>query len=186
MQITVINFSGRADGNCHNISKMIRASYPDLSMQVFGFCDLEITPCGKCRYECFTKRELCPYFDEQEYAVCEAVTQSDAAIFIVPNYCDYPCANFFLFNERSQCYFQGREDLLERYLQVKKLFIVVSNTGKENFISAFRYHVAEDTEPDILFMSSKKYGKSSIAGDLMEAEDARKSLKEYLKDRIGE
>lgn len=32
--------------------------------------------------------------------------------FSLPNYCNYPCANFFIFNERSQCYFQRQPKLL--------------------------------------------------------------------------
>ena len=39
------------------------------------------------------------------------ITDSDLSYFIVPNYCDYPCANFFIFNERSQCFFQHHPEL---------------------------------------------------------------------------
>ena len=108
------------------------------------------------------------------------MTESDQAVFIVPNYCDYPCANFFIFNERSQCHFQGHGELLERYLNVPKKFIVVSNTGRENFVQAFRYHVAENIGPDILFLSAKTYGKNSTDGDLLDAPDAIQMLDHYF------
>lgn len=68
-------------------------------------------------------------------------TGSDVVFYVVPNYSDFPCSNFFIFNERGQCYFRGTEKRMEKYLSVKKKFIVVSNTGEDNFIRAFRDHV---------------------------------------------
>lgn len=107
----------------------------------------------------------------------DAVTNATEAIFVVPNYCDYPNANFFAFNERSQCYFQGRPDLLDRYLAVPKKFIVVSNTGQANFREAFTQHT--DQEPQILFLSAKQYEKVSIRGDLLPSEPVETALRAF-------
>ena len=106
------------------------------------------------------------------------ICASEMAIFVLPNYCDFPCGHFFMFNERSQCFFQKHEERLEAYLQVPKKFIVVSNTGKENFIEAMRQHT--ECEPEILFLSAKHYGKSSIAGNLMESEAAKADIRQFL------
>lgn len=180
MSVTIINFSGRQSGNCQAIAKIALKQYSDRHLSYFDFSALDIAPCGRCGYECFTRRDACPYINDPVFGIWEAVTQSELALFIVPNYSDYPCANFFALNERSQCFFQGRPELLETYLRVQKRFIVVSNSRAENFIQAFRYHVAENAEPDILFLSASKYGRSSIQGDMMCSPEAIQALTDYL------
>jgi len=173
---TIINFSGRQNGNCQAISQLIASCCPTGEVQVHSFADLEPHPCGKCQYECFARDKGCPYLADGIYQLYEQITSSDLAYFVVPNHCDYPNANFFLFNERSQCYFQHKPALLERYLAVPKKFVVVSNTGRENFVQAFRYQVQEEQEPEILFLSAKAYHRVSIAGDLMTSEEARRDV----------
>lgn len=95
------------------------------------------------------------------------------AYFVVPNYCDYPCANFFIFNERRQCYFQNHPELEDRYLNIPKKFIVVNNTGQNHFQEVFAQHVVK---PEILFLSAMYYGKVSIQGDIITSEDAKRDL----------
>lgn len=180
MKTCIISFSSRPGGNCQRIAEEIARQTPG-ETALFDFSALAVTPCGRCGYECFQDRERCPYIADPERAICESITESGLTYFVVPNYCDYPCANFFAFNERSQCYFQGHEDLLERYLAVRKKFVVVSNTGTENFTAAFRYHVSEDAEPDILFLSAKRFQRSSIRGDLMDCPEAREVLAEFIR-----
>ena len=108
----------------------------------------------------------------------EAMVHSDMVYFVLPNYCDYPCANYFIFNERSQCFFQGREDLLEAYLKVPKRSIVISSTNQDNFIRALAYQ--SDKEPEILFLSAKKYGKTSISGDLLTSQSALEDIRRFV------
>ena len=81
---------------------------------------------------------------------------------------------------RARTYFKRDPGLLERYLSVRKKFIVVSNTGRDNFVTAFRYHVPEGEEPDVLFLSAKRFGRVSIWGDLMESEEARKEVLGFI------
>lgn len=174
--VTVISFSGRKNGNCSRIAEIIQCTVPNAN--ILSFSNMHIQPCGKCEYECFHVRESCPYFSDPECDLPDTICKSEMAYFIVPNYCDHPNANFFIFNERSNCYFQGRKDLLEQYLNVPKKFVVVSNSGSENFREAFTQHTNE--EPDILFLSAKAFEKRSINGDLMDCTAARAALKEFL------
>lgn len=102
-KICLISFSSRPNGNCGRTAGMLHQKYGERSV-LYDFSTFTITPCGRCGYECFQAREDCPYCNDPEYAVCSAIAGSGLACFIVPNYCDYPCANFFAFNERSQCY----------------------------------------------------------------------------------
>ena len=163
MSTCVISFSSRKNGNCAKIGEYICSQLPDAKL--YSFADFEIHPCGKCNCECFVQNDKCPWIKDKEYKLLDEITKSSLTYFIIPNYCDYPCANFFIFNERSQCYFQGRENLLEKYERVPKKAVVVSNTNEEHFKAALAYQ--SGGEIPALFLPAKKYGKSSIAGDLI-------------------
>ena len=180
-KICVISFSGRSGGNCASIAREIENFWLGKGVvSVFDFSTFEIAPCGRCSCECFKKRESCPYFSDSEFDICDTITNSGLTYFVVPNYCDYPCANFFIFNERPQCYFQRRHELLERYLSIKKKFIVVSNTGRNNFTAAFRDHVQDGYEPDVLFLAAKKFGRVSIHGNLMDSDRAQEAVRKFI------
>lgn len=176
MKNCIISFSGRKDGNCSAIARVLLDA-PALrgNAVYYDFSALRVAPCGPCRCECFQARERCPYFSDPAFSIYDAVAHSGLSCFIVPNYCDYPCANFFMFNERSQCYFQHHPELLELYGRAPKKFIVVSNTGRDNFTAAFRYHTG-DAPPDVLFLSARAFGTSSVDGNLMDVPEAREAV----------
>ena len=174
MKRCIVNFSSRKNGNCSNIAAIIKEEFYKDEVDIYNLSSLTMIPCGKCKYECFHKNEDCPYYKDDCIKIYDAIINSDFTYFIVPNYCDYPCANFFIFNERSQCYFQGKPELLDKYENVMKKFIVVSNTNEDNFRRVFMYHTFMN--PDILFLSAKKYHKISIQGNMMDDECARKDL----------
>lgn len=56
--------------------------------------------------------------------------------------------------------------------------IVVSNTNEDNFRTALAYH--SENQPEILFLSAKKYGKVSISGNLLTSEEAAADLENFL------
>ena len=176
MKTVIVTFSSRSDGNCSQIGKLIASVSKDPVL--FDFSTFDIHPCGRCAAECFAEREACPFYADKEKEILEAILQSGMVYFVLPNYCDYPNANFFIFNERSQCFFQGRPEMLELYLDVPKRGIVVSSTNKDNFIQALAYHF--NSEPEILFLSAKEYGKNSIRGDLLESEEAQKDIRQFI------
>lgn len=154
--VVIVSFSARKHGNCENIADRLQAIFPEAML--YRFSEFTIQPCGCCHYECFSPSGLCPQADNQEQTLMEAIVRSKMTFFVVPNYCDYPCANFFAFNERSQCYFQHRPELVEAYMEVPKKFIVVSNTGQDNFREAFRQHTNE--EPAIPVFKRQKLRQS--------------------------
>lgn len=176
--MVIVSFSSKNQGNCDQISDFI-ASVCTYPTRIYRFTNFIIHPCGGCRYECFANNRSCPYIDDMEYAILDQICASSMTYFVLPNYCDYPCANFFIFNEKSQCYFQNHEDRLETYLNVPKQFIVVSNTGKSNFVEAMRQHI--NGAPEILFLSAKQYGKMSIAGNILESKEAKADIRRFLK-----
>lgn len=182
MNICILNFSGRENGNCKRISDFVAENFNGEKIIQYNFGQMNLTACGKCNYECFKSRKDCPYFSDGIYEIYDCITNADLAFFIIPNYCDYPCANYFIFNERSQCYFQGREDLLNKYLQVKKKFIVTSNTNRANFLKVFEYQREESVEPEILFLSAKSYGKNSLDGNITDSKKAVSDIGKFIKE----
>ena len=177
MRILIISFSARSDGNCDEISKMIQESY-SCDCTVFRFSQQQIHPCGGCRYECFGKDKPCPYIGDTEYVLMDAVCNHDLTYFVIPNYCDYPCANYFIFNERSQCYFQHKPEQLDAFLRAPKKFIVISNTNQDHFRQILSQNVC--SEPEILFLSAKKFGRISIRGDLLTSEATVSDIRHFV------
>ena len=176
MSVCIVSFSSRKNGNSSQRGAFIKSVLPDAAF--YDFANFSISACGNCEYQCFNGGSNCPYFADKEREILDAITNSSITYFIVPNYCDYPCSNFFIFNERSLCYFQNNEKLLNAYLQVHKKFIVVSNSNLENFKKAFAYHT--NVEPEILCLSAKEYGKMSIEGNLLTAKQAVDDLRMFV------
>ncbi len=57
---------------------------------------------------------------------------------------------------------------------------MVSNTGRENFTAAFRYHVPEGAEPDTLFLRAREFGRVSIRGDLLSSPEAVEAVRTFI------
>ncbi len=178
----IVSFSSKTGGNCEQISEYIREVCGSPT-KIFRFTDFIIHPCGGCGYECFADNRRCPYINDPEYRIIEEICNSSKTFFVLPNYCNYPCAHFFIFNERSQCFFQRHPERLERYLDIPKQFVVVSNTGKETFVEALTQHT--NKKPDILFLSARHYGKVSIEGTILQSDDAKADLYRFVKKEVN-
>lgn len=177
-RVMILSFSGRKSGNCEQISEFIKEYLGEA--EIFRFSENPIRPCGDCRYQCFDDNRMCPHFDDPEFGLLRGICLCDEVYFVVPNYCDYPCANFFIFNERSQVFFQGYRERLLEYEAIPKKFIVISNSDCPNFAPAFDYHC--EGQPEILYLSAKKYGKKSINGDLLKSEDAKRDILTFIQE----
>lgn len=176
MSVCIVSFSSRKNGNCTQISNYIGSMFKDAVC--YNFSNFNITGCGNCTYQCFANSKACPYARDKEHEILETISKSEMAIFIVPNYCDYPCSNYFVFNERSLNYLQNNEQMSSAYMKVPKKFIVISNTNRSNFNSIFAYQTFEERK--ILFLSSKKYGKKSTDGDLITSDKVIEEVKRFV------
>ena len=176
-RVLIISFSARKHGNSEQIAELIQA-HLHADAVIFRFSENQIRPCGDCRYQCFDDNRMCPHIDDAEYGLLEQVSLCDELYFIVPNYCDYPCANFFIFNERSQVFFQGYQERLMAYEAIPKKFIVISGSDTDSFARAFDYHCAGS--PEILYLRATDYGKHSITGDLMKSPEARQAVLNFI------
>lgn len=180
--IVLIRFSSREGGNCAKIATYIRRFYQSCNVREYKIDRENVPACGSCDYECLKPDRRCPNTVGYLTEVMDGILTSDLTYFIVPNYCGFPSANYFAFNERSVGYFDGNEDLLEKYLAVRKRFIVVSNTQSDAIKETMQQQT--DKDPEILYMKSKSYGKQSIAGDLMDSQAARADLQRFLERSV--
>ena len=181
--ILLIRFSFRESGNCKAIADKINEFYSGEHIVRYTVDTNSVPACSNCDYECLTPDKFCPKHDDAHTKIMDAICNADLVYFIVPNYCGYPCANYFAFNERSVGYFNKDQVLLDKYMAVPKRFIIVSNSESENFVGAMQQQV--NGEPEILYLKSAKYGKRSIVGDLMESEATEADLKAFLEMDIS-
>ena len=181
--ITILNFSSRNTGNCGNISRHIVRKYANYNANVF-MIDQQIGPCGNCDYECLKPGEKCPNVTIYLKQALDSVLQSDICYLILPNFCGGPCANYYAFNERSVGYFGMDRSIMQQYMAVKKRFIIVSNTEGPAFDLAIQQQTSGDA--DVLFLKTGKYGKRSIAGDLLESAQALADLDQFLEAYLPE
>ena len=65
-----------------------------------------------------------------------------------------------------------------KYLTIPKRFIMISNSVNDQFVNAMRQQI--NGEPEMLYLMTGKYQKRSIAGDMMESEEAQADLKAFL------
>lgn len=170
----ILSFSGRKHGNCAQIARHVQSL---TGGRAYAFSELDIHPCGKCSGECFQSGRDCPHIEDDVFSLYDAVTKSDLAVYILPNHCDFPNANFFAFNERGLCFFSGRPDLLETYAKVPKKFIVISGGEQDSFRSALSQHT---DAPEILFLRASDYGQKSIAGELMNVPEVAREIESFL------
>lgn len=176
-KVVLIQFSSRQKGNCKAISEVIREFYREDVVQTYIVDACNMSTCSNCDYECLTPGKTCPNLTQEQSQLYTDICNADITYMIVPNYCGYPCANYFAFNERSVGYFNQDRALMGKYMNAKKRFIVVSNTEGANFENALKQ---QSKEPEILYLKTGKYGKRSTAGDLMESEDAKADLVTFL------
>ena len=171
MKISIISFSGRANGNCSQIADYLNELHQG-EATIYRFSDFSISACGNCNHECMAGNS-CPHIDDMEVTLQEATANSDMTYFIVPNYCGYPCSNFFVFNERCVCWTWGRQDRVDAYNNAQKKAIIVSNSGADNFKKLLGYHGMK--EDDMLFLGSRTYGSP-----LMASEEAKAVIRAFI------
>ena len=173
--VTILSFSSREKGNCANISKYI-SDFHQQNIYNIVIDTATVRPCGNCDYECLKPGAECPILDEKYQAIMNRICASDIVYFIIPNFCGYPCANYFAYNERKVGYFKMDRAKMEHYMKIPKRFIVVSNS--EGFESVLKQQT--DQEPKILYLKSGKYRKRSTAGDILESDEAKADLQTFL------
>ena len=176
--IVLIRFSSRKEGNCAAISAYISKHHAAQNVMEYTVDESIVQPCNCCNYECLQPGKLCPNLNDAQNAIMDSISSADLVYYIIPNYCGYPCANYFVFNERSVGYYNKDRELMKKYRNIPKRFIVVSNTEGPNFESALQQQV--NHKPEILYLKTSKYQIHSTTGNLMESDAAKGDLYAFL------
>ena len=179
--ITVLNFSARENGNCASVCRYIANQYNSADVRIYNISKW-ITSCEKCDYACLKNEERCPNQSKDYIKMMDRILGSHYVYFVVPNFCGFPCANYFAYNERSVGYFNQDQKLLEQYLSIPKGFVLISNTESEFWTEAMSQQTNDN--PNILYLKSSKYGKRSIDGNILDSEEARLDLQAYLDQNL--
>ena len=107
-------------------------------------------------YECLNAEKQCPSLNQIK-PIIDNLMDSDIIYYIVPNYCGYPCANSFTFDERTAGYFNMDYQIMEQYMKVEKRFIIIiSSTESVGFHIAMQQQAYE---PLIKYLKNDKYAK---------------------------
>lgn len=173
--IAILNFSTRNNGNCASIANEIESNCAKTNACIYQISQL-IEPCGGCGYECLKPNENC-YIGKKIHTLMERLINSECIYYVLPNICGFPCANYFIFNERTMGYFNGDRALMGRFMSIPKKFIIVSNTESDVFYKAMQQQAKE---PKLLYMKTAKYKKNSLSGDILKSEAALMDLKLFL------
>ena len=177
--ITILNFSPRTNGNCEQITQYIKDFHSESIVKIYHI-ESNVTPCSACDYECLKPGSVCPGITDYLRELMQDICASERAYYIVPNFCGYPNATFFAFNERRVALMKETRAV---YPGIEKKFIIVSNTESECFAQAMRQQVAGD--PDMLYLKSGKYKKQSTAGDILTSQEAQADLKAFLESKAS-
>ena len=175
--ITILNFSGRNNGNCKAVADYISKAFTTSNICSFIIPSI-FEPCNGCDYQCLKPGEVCPKLTNDQRDMMERLLESDLIYYIIPNYCGVPCANYYAFNERNVGYFNGDRSIMVKFMSLNKRFIMISNTESPAFEAVIKQQ--STGEARTLYLKSSKYQVNSIAGDLMTSKTAIDDLKAFL------
>lgn len=177
-KIVLIRFSSREFGNCSGVAQYLESYHINDTVQNFKIDHTIVQPCGGCDYECLKPNSACAGVTVQQRQLMDEICHADLVYYIIPNYCGFPPASCYAFNERSVGYFNKNRDLMSKYRSVPKKFIIISNTEGQNFESLIKSQVVGN--PDLIYLKTSKYKVQSTAGNLMDSAEATSDLKAFL------
>jgi multimeric flavodoxin WrbA len=157
--IVIVNFSNRNDGNCSFIAHYLNDILNDSSVYEFG--KMNVSNCGNCNYECLNGKSCIINDDLSE--LIKMLLESKEIIFVVPNYCGYPCSNYFVYNERICGKLASDRELFTFYLNIPKRFVVVSNGDITQFNQPFLYQINRNEKLNFIQIKSRDYSFSSTS-----------------------
>lgn len=127
-----VSFSGRVGG----ISDFVANNFKKESDQILFYRNLNIHSCSLCQYECFYNK--CPYENDDNFIFFEMLNKSKEVILIIPMYCSNAPSLFYKFSERSQAYFNKKEENYKNIKSKTKIILIFgSNDEYPSFAKIF-------------------------------------------------
>ncbi len=123
-----------------------------------------------------------PFIDDDIKSIYDGILNSNQVIFIIPIYSDYPCSNFFIFRERSQCIFND-EKIYLKYLKISKRFIIIGNTGIEQTTMILKNDFKDSFDSNyIANIKSNDVGEKSTKGNLITYKEISQQIDILIND----
>jgi multimeric flavodoxin WrbA len=188
--ISIISFSGRVQkGNCYEISLYLKKKLMNefTDVHIFFLSESNIHNCSHCEYECFSEAGNCPYDLDDIKKIYNQIQKSDMSFFVIPIFSGFPCSNFFIFNERSQCFFSSNRQY-DEYLKIPQKYIIIGNTGFSNAKNIICYDSIkkDNLNQNFLNICSKEVDEKSIKGNLIEYKSISDKIDIWLKQCLEE
>lgn len=176
MNILLLDFSPkRHDGNCTSMARFLMRTYPEHTYTYVRLATEGIQPCGNCNYTCLKNPTYSCENRDGSWKIYALSEKADKIYYFIPIFSDYPNSYYFMFRERSQSVVN---DYMFFYEKVKKRFVFVANTGKENLENIVMSEPGKDKS--FIVMSTHDYGTKGIFGDLMNYVECQKKLKDFF------
>ncbi len=196
MKIVGLVFSARKAGNGFKCMKycLERMEQRGFKTALVNAYDYEIKPCSHCSYECYVKTirgrvEQCPIEDDvpELYKMMKA---ADHILFAMPTYGGRLSAIFQAFRERTSGLdrlFKDFEEFQQSFLNKIKGIIVIGNltAGGDMSLHEALVDFYNIEQPDAILLQANEYGRSSLKGDLIEAEAVKEALDRFT-ERVAE
>lgn len=176
MNIVLLDFSPRKHaGNCSSMAHFLMKNNPQHTYTYVRISNKDIRPCGNCNYTCLKGPTYACENTDASRDIYALSKDADIIYYFIPIFSDYPNAYYFMFRERSQSVVN---DDMAFYTKVKKRFIFIANTGKENLKNIVMSEPGNDKA--YIIMSTNEYHTKGIAGDLMNYKECQTKLKEFF------
>ncbi|MCD4708556.1 MAG: NAD(P)H-dependent oxidoreductase [Candidatus Sabulitectum sp.] len=166
-------FSARK-GNCLDF-----ASYILGGNRVIHIADYRISPCQRCRYQCFHNKP-CPVQDDL-HEIFQRISKAERILVVSPVYDSRPPALYYAFQERLPSIWNRNEKGFDLFKGKKIALIVVGNEGAQITLNILHRNY-QDLEMEIVTavkIIPEAYEKGGgISGGLIENRAIRDQMDE--------
>lgn len=187
MKVLFISFSLREEGNCSRILKYCSelANMKGNQCEFINMNSIKIGECGGCEYYCFSNGK-CIKEDDTQY-IYNKCFEVDKIIFAIPTFCGNLTSLYFKFWERSQGIFKDNDEYENKFLRKINIVIIgnLTSGGDMALHEALYGFTNREFSPEALILSSREYGTSSINGDLIENENVKIRVNQFMNKIIG-
>lgn len=189
MKALGIAFSARKAGNCSRSIEYCLRKLEERKFQTkfLNACELKITPCSHCKYECFAKpKKKCPIEDDVKM-IFDEIFETDVILFAIPNYATHPSGLYRAWFERG-CMLNW-EDVEKVVLPKPKGYIVVSSlaaTGGDQVLHEILTEFYNTSyRPEAILLQAREYERDSLKGDLIEVPEVKHRLDRLVERVLG-
>lgn len=166
-----ISFSARKDGNCDSIINYIKCNEDT----VVSMRNLNYHACSNCKYECFINE--CKYRNDAIYPLFDSFKNYNKVYLVIPMYSGNASSLYYIFNERSQDFFNANESLFEEVKKkIRIILIYGSDEESQYYKNQFKGWVKEQNQ--ILPIERHKYNQK-MNDSILEIKEIKQAIDNF-------